>query len=72
METIIDLKQMSLSDKLCLMEALWDKLCRREEEVPIPEWHKQVLNEREQQIKEGKATFSEWEGAKERIRKRVS
>ena len=72
MQTTIDLKQMSLPDKLSLMEALWDELCRREEEVPVAEWHKQVLNEREQQIKEGKATFGEWEGAKERIRKRVS
>ena len=63
---------MSLPEKLSLMEALWDELCQREEEVPVPDWHKQVLNEREQQIKEGKATFGEWEAAKERIRKRVS
>jgi hypothetical protein len=38
----------------------------------VPDWHKQVLNEREQQIKEGKATFGEWARAKERIRERVS
>ena len=72
MQTTIDLKQMSLPDKLSLMEALWDELCRREEDVPVSDWHKQILDEREQQIKEGKATFGEWEGAKERIRKRVS
>ena len=72
MQPTIDLKQMTLPDKLSLMEALWDELCHREVEVPVPEWHEQILDERERQIKEGKATFGEWERAKERIRKRTS
>ena len=54
------------------MEALWDELCRREEEVPVPDWHKQLLDERQQQIEEGKAKFIDWETAKERIAKRTS
>ena len=72
MPTPVDLKQLNLSDKISLMEALWDELCRREEDVPVPQWHRQLLDERERQIKEGKATFADWETAKERIRKRVS
>lgn len=72
MQTAIDLKQMTLPDKLGLMEALWDELCEREEEIPVQDWHKQVLDERERQIAEGKATFADWETAKDRISKRVS
>ena len=72
MQNPVDLKQMALPDKLRLMEALWDELCRREEEIPVPEWHKVVLEERERQIEEGKATFIDWETAKERIGKRIS
>jgi hypothetical protein len=67
-----DLKQMALSEKLRLMEALWDDLCGREEEIPIPAWHKTVLDDRERQIAEGKAKFIDWEKAKENIRKRIS
>ncbi|MEK7678233.1 MAG: addiction module protein [Verrucomicrobiota bacterium] len=63
----MDLKQMSLPDKLRLMEALWDELCRREEDIAVPEWQKQVLDERERQIEEGTATFRDWETTKQRI-----
>ena len=72
MQSPVDLKQMALPDKLRLMEALWDELCSREEEIPVPEWHKVVLDERARQIEEGKATFIDWETAKERIGKRIS
>jgi putative addiction module component (TIGR02574 family) len=72
MQTPVDLKEMSLPDKLRLMEALWDELCRREEDVPVPEWHKELLDERERQVKEGQAKFIDWETAKERIAKRTS
>jgi hypothetical protein len=72
MQSAIDLKQMTLADKLGLMEALWDELCRREDQVPVPEWHRQVLDEREREIAEGKARFIDWETAKERIGKRTS
>jgi putative addiction module component (TIGR02574 family) len=72
MQSQVDLKQMALSEKLRLMEALWDELCSREEDVPIPDWHKTVLDEREREIAEGNASFIDWETAKERIRKRIS
>lgn len=72
MQNQVDLKQMTLSEKLRLMEAIWDDLCGHEEEIPIPDWHKTVLDERERQIAEGKAMFVDWETAKERIRKRIS
>lgn len=72
MQSPVDLKQMTVPDKLRLMEALWDELCSREEEIPVPDWHKRVLEERERQIEEGKATFIDWETAKERMAKRIS
>ncbi len=72
MQSPVDLKQMTVPDKLRLMEALWDELCSREEEIPVPDWHKRVLDARERQIEEGKATFIDWETAKERIAKRIS
>ena len=72
MNSTVDVKQMSLAEKLGLMEALWDELCRREEEIPVPNWHKELLDERQRQIEEGKAKFIDWETAKEHIAKRTS
>lgn len=64
--------EMSLRDKLELMEALWDDLSRSPDTLPSPEWHKEVLDERRQRIESGEETFSDWESAKRDIRTRVS
>jgi hypothetical protein len=63
----LPLEQMTLEDKLRAMEALWDDLCKRGA-VQIPDWHKEILDERERLIEEGKAEFIDWETAKKQLR----
>ena len=58
---------MTLEEKLLAMETLWDDLCRREAGVPVLQWHKDLLDERERLVREGKAQFTDWETAKRRI-----
>ena len=53
------------------MEALWDNLCGDEAQIPVQEWHKQILDERQRQIDTGEAKFVDWETAKTRIRERL-
>ena len=48
------------------MEALWDDLCRRDA-VPVPQWHKEILDQRERLVKKGKVKFIDWETASERL-----
>jgi hypothetical protein len=71
MSTVLDIDQMTLEEKLRAMEALWDDLCRKDA-VPVPQWHKDILDERERQVEEGKAEFSDWDIAKRRINERSS
>ena len=71
MSTVLDIDQMTLEEKLRAMEALWDDLCRKDA-VPVPQWHKDILDEREQQIEEGKAEFIDWDIAKRRITEQSS
>jgi putative addiction module component (TIGR02574 family) len=67
----LEIDKMTLEEKLRAMEALWDDLCRRDA-VPVPQWHKDILDKRQQLIKSGKAKFVDWETAKKQIRKRTS
>ncbi len=53
MSTDIPLEGMAVSDKLALMERLWDDLSRCPENVPSPEWHGDVLAERIAAVREG-------------------
>jgi Putative addiction module component len=69
MSTVLEIEQMSLEEKLRTMEALWDDLCQQEEAVPVPQWHKDILDERERLIKSGDAKFIDWETAKQQIDK---
>jgi putative addiction module component (TIGR02574 family) len=68
----LPLSQLTLAQKLDLMEAIWDDLARDERTFESPDWHKTVLKDREKALASGKAKVSDWEEAKERIRRNVS
>jgi small-conductance mechanosensitive channel len=66
------LDEMSLSSKMELMEALWDHLSRAPEQLESPEWHREILEERRQRLQSGEETLSDWDAAKQEIRRRIS
>jgi len=72
MSTELQIDQMTLDGKLRAMEALWDDLCQHEEDIPVPQWQKDLLDERQRLIEQGSAHFSDWEIAKKRISERTS
>ena len=54
------------------MEALWEDLTDAEDQLEVPDWHIEILDEREEKIRTGKAKFIEWETAKREIEKATS
>ena len=68
----LHVSQLSLAQKLDLMETLWAELSRDEKSLESPAWHKDVLADREAAFRAGKISASDWEEAKKRIRKKVS
>ena len=69
MKPIIDLDKLTRLEKLQVMEQLWADLCRDEEELESPQWHREVLEQRERDLKDGKDTFVSLEEAKRILRK---
>jgi hypothetical protein len=70
--TTLALKRMTLHEKLAAMEALWEDLSATPEAIESPAWHKEVLEQRQNRIAEGKAGYTAWETAKADIRRQVS
>lgn len=70
MEITLPLDKMSTLDKLRALEEIWNDLLNHVEEVPVPEWHMDVLAAREKRILDGKANFKDWNEAKESIREK--
>jgi len=67
----LPLDQMSVEEKIQTMENLWDSLLHENSEIASPDWHREVLAEREAAIERGEAHFEDWETAKEKIRKQI-
>jgi hypothetical protein len=72
MSTQLQIDQMTIAEKLRAMEELWDDLRARAEAVPMPQWHKDLLDERERLLETGEAQFDEWDAAKKRITEQTS
>ena len=72
MATPLAIDQMTIEEKLQTMEALWDDLCQHEEMLPVHDWQKDLLDDRERLLKKGDAQFLDWEEAKKRIAKETS
>jgi Putative addiction module component len=64
MVTPLAIDQMTIEEKLQTMEALWTDLCQHEEALPVHDWQKEILDERESRIEKGESTLVDWEEAK--------
>jgi len=63
--TIFDL---SPSEKLQLVEDLWDDLASTPDAVPVHEWQKQELARRKENLQGNPASAIVWEQVKRRVR----
>jgi hypothetical protein len=65
----LPLNEMTTADKLAVMELIWNDLSRTPEDMPSPDWHAEVLAEREKRIQAGQTHFSDFAEVEERLRK---
>jgi len=63
----ISIESMSVAEKVCLLERVWESLCRETGDVGSPDWHREVLEERTRRLQSGDATISSWAEAKARL-----
>ena len=51
---------------------LWADLSNQDSGYTPPQWHNEILKERQKRIDSGDIGFTDWEVAKREIRKRIS
>jgi hypothetical protein len=66
--SIESLRLLPRSEKLKLMEALWEELSRPDHEFESPAWHAKGLAATERRLAEGKEQVLDWEQAKDALR----
>lgn len=68
----LPLSEFTYTQKLALLETLWDELAKDAGTFKSPSWHEDVLQDREKELQAGKIESSDWEKAKKRIKRNVS
>ena len=68
--TTTSIFNLSSSEKLQLVEDLWDDLAATPEAVPVHDWQKQELARRKANLLKNPASGLAWEEVKRRVRSR--
>lgn len=63
-----DIERMSVAERLQAMDQLWDSLNGCGDEIPSPEWHRDVLTERKARAQRGEAKFLTLDQLRSRLR----
>ena len=62
-----EIRKLPMQEKLALLEAVWAEISPEADELEIPQWHKDLLDERRDAYERGEIRVIDWEDAKKEI-----
>ena len=65
-----EIDRLGLSEKLLLVEDVWDSIAASNSELPLPDWQKQELEKRFREYQEGKLELHDWKTVHEELREK--
>ncbi len=65
-----EISKLDVSEKLLLVEEIWDSIASDNSEIAMPNWQKKELNERYNEYKKGKLALHDWEEVHKDLRKK--
>lgn len=63
-----EISRLGLSEKLLLVEDIWDSIAASNSEIPMPMWQKKELDKRYEEYKEGKLELHDWKDIHKRLK----
>lgn len=63
-----EINQLEFSEKLTLVEEIWDSIAQSNNELTLKQWQKQELDNRYKDYKEGKLVMHDWKDVHEGLR----
>jgi putative addiction module component (TIGR02574 family) len=67
-QSVLSVFDLSPSEKLQLVEDLWDDLAATQESIPVQDWQKEELDKRKADLVKNPTSALKWEDVKRRIR----
>ena len=58
-------------EKIAYVQALWDMIVEKPEGVPVPEWHRAVIEQRLTEARSDNAEVRSWDDVRSELRARL-
>jgi len=65
--TAEEVRALPIIDKIRIMEAIWEDLRDRFDQMDLPQAHKEILDGRRARVEEGSARLLDWDAVKSTI-----
>jgi len=66
--SIDEIKQLDVTERILLVEEIWDSIAKEQENVGVSEYEKEVLDARLTSLEENPNTLMSWDEIKTKIR----
>lgn len=66
-DIIAEINKLELSEKLILVEDIWDSIAKANSKLPMPEWQKSELDKRANELKNSKSPLNDWKSIHSKI-----
>ena len=59
-----------IDEKIDYVQSLWDRIAATPETIPVPDWHREVLDERLKDLDADPRSGDSWDVVRERLRQK--
>ena len=61
---------LSVEEKIDYLQSLWNRIAATPETIPVPDWHREIIDERVKELDVDPEAGEDWDVVKERLRKK--
>jgi putative addiction module component (TIGR02574 family) len=62
--------ELSVDEKIDYLQSLWDRIAATPEAIPVPDWHREIIDDRLKDLEANPNAGDSWEAVQERLRKK--
>ena len=62
---------LSVDEKIDYLQSLWDRIAATPDAIPVPEWHREIIEQRLKEFEANPDAGESWEAVQERLRKKL-
>jgi putative addiction module component (TIGR02574 family) len=63
--------ELSVDEKIDYLQSLWDRIAATPEAIPVPQWHRKILDERLKDLEADPISGDSWDVVQERLRTKL-